>query len=220
MTTKVKESRIERTAHLTTGTSTAYVATATEVDASIDFEITIEPHLNCIAWPVTLNVNGAGAITIKWPDGNDLEANDLVANVPVKLFFDASQSLFFFVSAKNVTTSTTGEAAIIAGATNTAYSWAGGVSGNTTTHTTLDSITSNKTWTFRFGISWWNTSKTFSIWKNWVMQWAESTIWVSRDVAVVPWDVIDFVYRSTFSDWFFPLTWSTTFNFDYTPFFS
>ena len=89
--TKVKEFRIERQSYLTTGTSTAYVVTAPDVDASIDFEITIEPHVNCAAWPVTLNVNGSGAKTIKWPDGNDLAADDLVANVPVKLFFDASQ---------------------------------------------------------------------------------------------------------------------------------
>lgn len=100
--TKVKEFRIERTAYLTTGTSTAYAVTATGLDPAIDFEITIEPHLNCAAWPITLNVNGSGAITIKWPDGNDLVADDLVANVPVKLYFDASQSLFFLLVSKKI----------------------------------------------------------------------------------------------------------------------
>ena len=113
----------------------------------------------------------------------------------------------------------TGNPAIIAWATNTAHAWATNISWNSV-NVVLDTIVSNITWTLTFGIGWWNSSKSFFIRKNWI-----TVIWptnggVSWSTSVVPWDTIEFMYSSNFSDWGFNLTWSTSFNFDYTPFFS
>lgn len=112
-----------------------------------------------------------------------------------------------------------GQPAIIAWATNTAHTWATNISWNSV-NVVLDTIVSNITWTLTFGIGWWNSSKSFFIRKNWI-----TVIWpangsVSWSTSVVPWDTIEFMYSSNFSDWSFNLTWSTTFDFDYTTYFS
>lgn len=100
--TKVTNRERKYQTYLTAGTTTAYTVTADGFTLGDDFEIIIEPNQNNIAWPVTIDVNGLWAVTIKRNDGTDLQADDLVANVPAKLYYDQSQNLFFLLVSNTV----------------------------------------------------------------------------------------------------------------------
>jgi len=102
MTQQVTNRQRKYQSYLTWGTDTAYTVTAAWFTYADDFEIVIEPDQNNAAWPVTINVNGLWAVTIKRNDGTDLQADDLVANVPVKLYYDQSQNLFFLLVSNTV----------------------------------------------------------------------------------------------------------------------
>jgi len=95
--TKVTNRERKYQTYLTAGTTTAYTVTASWFTYADDFEVVIEPNQNNAAWPVTIDVNGLWAVTIKRNDGTDLQADDLVANVPAKLYYDQSQNLFFLL---------------------------------------------------------------------------------------------------------------------------
>lgn len=102
MTQKVTNRQRKYQSYLTAGTTTAYTVTAEWFTLADDFEIIIEPNQNNIAWPVTIDVNGLWAVTIKRNDGTDLQADDLVANVPAKLYYDQSQNLFFLLVSNTI----------------------------------------------------------------------------------------------------------------------
>jgi len=114
MTQQVTNRQRKYQSYLTWGTDTAYTVTAAWFTYADDFEIVIEPDQNNAAWPVTININGLWAKTIKRNNDTDLVADDLIASVPTKLYFDQGADEFYMTSPSQTNSgSFTGSTAIL-----------------------------------------------------------------------------------------------------------
>lgn len=95
------DAQIINQASITTGTTSAYVLARPMTVLADALRVYFEPHVNNVAGPVTIDVEGTGAIEIVYDDGTALLANDLKAGAKYGIVYSTTLGKYVLQRSKS-----------------------------------------------------------------------------------------------------------------------